>query len=189
MGLAELLAEPGPVDQDDAGLVDEVVHEVPVRLPPVPEVHVREDVQRPVGLVGGYPGYLVEALVAVLRPLPQLPVHLDDVVLGPLQRCPRCLLAGDVGADPRAELLHHALADLVHQPVAVHEVAVPFPPARHEVDLREAVQDYPGYVVRQAGHGEERDALVEDDLVVDLIGDDRDIVFRGDVADLPQVLL
>ena len=78
-------------------------------------------------------------------------------------------------------------SDLVHDTVGVHEVAVTLPPSGHEVDLGEAVENHTGDVVGEPRHGEV--LPVEDDLVVDLVRDDRDVVLGGDVTDLPQVPL
>ena len=108
VALTELLAEPGSVDHDDSRLVHEVEDEVLVGLPGV-GVDPDEGVQRTAGHLTGEPGDLVDPLVGEVGPLLELAVHVDDVVLRSGKGDPCRLLAGHVGADPRTELLHHAL--------------------------------------------------------------------------------
>ena len=181
--LSELLAESGSVHHDHALLPDEVEQEVLVRPPRgAAELDAGEHVERPLGPPGGDAVDLVEPPVGEVRPLLQLPVEVYDVVLGALQGCPGGRLAGDVWAYPGAELLHKSLTHLVHEAVLIHEVHVSDPPARHQVDFGESVEYDAGDIVRELGCGEVRP--LHDDLVVDLVGYQRDVVLCGDVAHL-----
>ena len=111
-------------------------------------------------------------------------VHRGHAFLGAVQRRKRRMLADAAGI---ARLLALEIADRLGERLRADRPADP--PAGHRVGLADTGDD-DGAVGEAGAEGGERDSLpaVEDELVVDLVGDDREIGSDGHVGEIPQLL-
>ena len=119
-------------------------------------------------------------------PLLQPAVDVGQVVLRAFQGRLDGELHGVAGAEARPDELVDGLVELAHDLLGAADDAPAHPPAGHEVGLGQPVERHEARVVGQRGGGDVLPA-VEHHLVVDLVGEDHQVVPPGQRDDVARI--